>query len=152
MKLPFLCLLAALALLLSATTTRACQYCRMAADDPEMARLAAEMHARSGGFPLDTAINGFQPNAQSPVLTAPPPAASITTRAADLPTTALPVAATHRLPPPAVAKSPLPAPPAANPSAPPSTANRWANGGLLGLLGLAGIFGWRTRRNVGSAS
>lgn len=148
---PFiLCLLAALALQGGATVARACQYCRMAADDPEMARLAAEMHAKSGGFPLDSAINRFQTAAAPAALTVPPPSASVTTSAADLPTTALPAAVTHRLPPPAAAKMrPVTAvttrPVAASTS---SSAERWANGGLLGLLGVAGVFGWRTRRTA----
>ena len=153
MKPIILCLFAALALQGGANVARACQYCRLAASDPEMARLAAEMHAKSGGFPLDATINRFQSTAASPILTAPPAAASITTRAADLPTTSLPAATTHRLPPPAPAASHpatiAKATPAATTS---SSADRWANGGLLGLLGVAGVFGWRTRRTARAVS
>ena len=112
-----------------------------------MARLAAEMHAKSGGFPLDAAVNQFQPPAASAVLAAPPNAASVATNAADLSaTTRLPVAATLRRVPPPVAPAAKSSPPA--PAAPDTrAADRWANGGLLGLLGLAGFFGWRTRRS-----
>ena len=131
-------------------TARACQYCAMAANDPEMARLAAEMHAKSGGFPLAAAVDQFQPPAASAVLAAPPAAASVATNAADLSaTTRLPVAAARRVPPP-VAPAAKPAPPAAATDT--RAANRWANGGLLGLLGLAGFFGWRTRRSPGAVS
>ena len=145
---PFLlCLLAALILQGAPTAARACQYCRMAADDPEMARLAAEMHAKTGGFPLDSAVNKFQAITPSAVLTAPPPTASVTTSAADLPKATLPAATTHRLPPAA----PLPVS-TAKAATPASSADRWANGGLLGLLGLMGFFGWRTRKSGGSAS
>ena len=141
-----LCLLAALTLQASATAVRACQYCRMAADDPEMARLAAEMHAKTGGFPLDGAINKFQAAAPAATLTTPPSTASVTTQAADLPSTRLPTA--RRVPPPSV---PVVAPTVAKAPAK-DTTNRWANGGLLGLLGLAGFFGWRTRRAPDGAS
>ena len=142
MKTFILCLLTALAVQSSAPVARACQYCALAANDPEMAKLAAEMHAKTGGFPLDTAIGKFQPTAPSATLSVPPPTASVATRAADLATTRLPATTTHRLPPPVVA---VPAPAAAPVKG--NTANRWANGGLLGLLGLAGLFGWRTRRH-----
>ena len=143
---PFiLCLLAALVLRGGPTVAHACQYCRMAADDPEAAKMAAAMHAKDGGFPLDGAISKFQGIAPSATLTAPPPAASVTTRAADLPTAALSTATTHRLPPPAPAKALAVTRPAT------ASADRWANGGLLGLLGLAGVFGWRTRRTGRSA-
>ena len=144
---PFiLCLLAALAILDSSAVARACQYCALAANDPEMAKLAAEMHAKTGGFPLDGALSKFQPTVPSATLTAPPPTASVATQAADLGTTHLPAATTHRLPPPVVAAS-APAP------AKTDTSDRWANGGLLGLFGLAGLFGWRTRRRTaGDAS
>lgn len=145
---PFiLCLLAALALRGGITTVRACQYCRMAAEDPESAKMAAAMHAGDGSFPLNSSINQFQGVAPAATLTAPPPMASVTTSAADLPKTVLPAATTHRLPPPAAAKT-APAAPVATATA----ANRWANGGLLGLAGLAGVFGWRTRRTKRSAS
>ena len=142
---PFiLCLLAALAFQTSATVARACQYCALAANDPEMAKLAAEMHAKTGGFPLDGAIGKFQPTAPAATLTVPPSMASVATQAADLATTTrLPQAVTHRLPPPAVASAPVVQMPAKG-----NAANRWANGGLLGLLGLAGVFGWRTRRSA----
>ena len=147
MKPLLLCLLAALVLQAGATAARACQYCRLAATDPEMARLAAQMHAKEGGFPLDAALNKFQAAAPRAVLTAPPSAASVATTTADLPT-AVP---RHVLPPPAV-KKPMVA--ATAPASPRDAANRWANGGLLGLVGLAGVFGWRTRarRTGGSAS
>ncbi len=145
------CLLAALVFQASATAVRACQYCRLAATDPDMAKLAAQMHAKEGGFPLDAALNKFQAVAPAAVLTAPPPSTSIATTTADLPT-ALP---RHALPP-TVAKSltPAPAPTVSSPVTGKDTANRWANGGLLGLMGLAGVFGWRTRgrRTGGSVS
>ncbi len=144
---PFiLCLLAALALQSSAAVVRACQYCALAANDPEMAKLAAEMHAKTGGFPLDGALGKFQPTVPSATLTAPPPTASVATRSADLGTTHLPTATTHRLPPPVAASVPSAPVPAKD-----NAANRWANGGLLGLLGLAGVFGWRTRRSTAGA-
>ncbi len=143
---PFLlCLLVALAIQGSATVARACQYCALAANDPEMAKLAAEMHAKTGGFPLDGAIGKFQPPAASATLTAAPLAASVATQAADLATTRLPAATTHRLPPPVPS---APAPVAAQVPMKNNASNRWANGGLLGLLGLAGVFGWRTRRHA----
>ena len=148
MKPLILCLFAALALLGGANVARACQYCRMAASDPEMARLAAEMHAKSGGFPLDSTINRFQNTALSATLTVPPSTASVTTSAADLPTTALPAAVTHRLPPPAAAKMLPVTAKTVTPAAASSSADLWADGGLLGLLGAAGIFGWRTRRTT----
>ena len=150
---PFtLCLLAALVLQGGVTAVRACQYCRMAAEDPESAKMAAAMHAGDGSFPLNSSINQFQGVAPAATLTAPPPVASVTTSAADLPKTVLPAATTHRLPPPAAAKtaSAAPAAPAAASAA--TAANRWANGGLLGLAGLAGVFGWRTRRTKRSGS
>ena len=135
-------LLAALVLLGNATVSRACQYCQMAASDPEMAKLAAQMHAGSGGFPLDASLNKFQAAPRAAVLIAPPTAASVATTAADLP-----AAVPRRALPPAtaaVAKTTLP-PPAPSPASAKDAANRWANGGLLGLAGLAGVFGWRTR-------
>lgn len=137
-----LCLFAALGF---QGTTRACQYCALAANDPEMARLAAEMHAKSGGFPLDASLGKFQPAAPSAILTVPPPAANVATRAADLP-------------PVAVARRPLPPPPSravvsgSGEADKRRTVSRWANGGLLGLFGLAGFFGWRTRRTAASGS
>ena len=146
---PFLlCLLAALALQTSATVARACQYCALAANDPEMAKLAAEMHAKTGGFPLDGALSKFQPTAPSATLTAPPPTASVATRATDLAATRLPAATTHRLPPPVVTT----AAPAAPAPAKDNAADRWASGGLLGLFGLAGLFGWHTRRRIAGAA
>lgn len=141
-----LCLLAALVLQGSAAVGRACQYCRMAAEDPEMARLAAAMHAKSGGFPLDGAVSRFQAAAAPAALTTAPSAASVATSTADLPA-ALP---RRVLPPAAATTKPVVASSAAtsavsSPAPAKDTANRWANGGLLGLLGLAGVFGWRTR-------
>ena len=136
-----LCLLAVLSIQGAA---RACQYCALAANDPEMARLAAEMHAKSGGFPLDASLNKFQPGAQSAVLNAPPPAASVATRAADLAS----VVPRRALPPP-VAR-PAAAKPAPQPAQ--KSTDHWADGGLLGLLGLAGFFGWRTRRATVTAA
>ena len=137
-----LCLLAVLAV---QGTAHACQYCALAANDPEMAKLAAEMHAKSGGFPLDASINKFQPAMPSAVLTAPLPAANVATRAADLPS----VAATRRplLPPPAATVATR-----SGQADQRQAASRWANGGLLGLCGLAGFFGWRTRRGAGGAA
>ena len=138
MKTLFFCLLAAL-LVRTADVGRACEYCRMAAEDPEAARLALAAHASSGAFPLQGTINQFKADAPPAVLTAPPTAGAIATSAADLPARA------HRLPPPA-AKAPAPvaapivkAPPAAGSAT-------WANAGLLGVFGCLGFFGWRTRR------
>lgn len=139
MKTLFFCLLAAL-LVRTADIGRACEYCRLAAEDPEAARLALAAHASSGAFPLQTTINQFKGDAPSAVLTAPPPAAAIATSAADLPARA------HRLSPPA---PPAPAPlPVAAPTA--ARSATWANAGLLGVFGCLGFFGWRTRRTPGS--
>ena len=148
MKTLFFCLPAVL-LLLTANNSRACEYCRMAAEDPEAARLALAAHASSGAFPLQSTINQFKGDTPAAVLTAPPSAGAIATSAADLPARA------HRLLPP-VTKLPAPVPAApnvapvvaANPA--PAHSVTWANAGLLGMFGFLGFFGWRTRRATGS--
>lgn len=144
MKTLFFCLLAVL-LLRTADVGRACEYCRLAAEDPEAARLALAAHASSGAFPLQGTINQFKADAPPAVLTAPPSAGAIATSAADLPARA------HRLPPPAAAKAPAPVVPATIAKVPPATGSAtWANAGLLGVFGCLGFFGWRTRRAPGS--
>ena len=117
----------------------ACQYCRMAATDPEAARMAAQMH--SGGFPLDATINQFQGIAPAAVLTAPPAPDSVVTDAADLPT----AGRVHPSPPPSVAAVPVRAPAETGAKIPPAP-TRWADAGLLGLCAAGGLFCWRTRR------
>ncbi len=134
-RLLFVGLLTALLWQGAATRTDACQYCRMAATDPEAARMAAMMH--SGGFPLDATINQFQGVAPAAILTAPPASDRVVTSAADLPMPVRPV-----VPPPAPAK--MAAPVAA--AKPPPTPVRWADVGLLGLLASGSLFYWRTRR------
>ena len=141
MKTLFFCLLAVL-LVPTADIGRACEYCRLAAEDPEAARLALAAHASSGVFPLQSTISQFKGDAPPAVLTAPPAAASVATSAADLPARA------HRLPPPSAAMK-APAPVAAAPRPANHTAT-WANAGLLGVFGCLGFFGWRTRRTPGS--
>ena len=145
MKTLFFSLLALL-LLNTVDVGRACEYCRMAAEDPEAARLALAAHASSGVFPLQTTINQFKGDAPPAVLTAPPSAGAIATSAADLPARA------HRLPPP-VSRAPAPLPvPATVAARVPAAAGSatWANAGLLGIFGCLGFFGWRTRRTPGS--
>ena len=143
MKTLFFCLLIGL-LVQAADLGRACEYCRMAAEDPEAARLALAAHASSGAFPLQSTISQFKSDVPLAVLTAPPSASSVATSAADLPVNArrplLPVAAKA---PVAVQSQAAPAHPAARSSA-------WANAGLLGFFGCLGFFGWRTRRTSGS--
>ncbi len=126
-----------LLLLASFTRAEACQYCRMAATDPEAARMAAKLHA--GGFPLDATINQFQPANPSAVMTAPPDPGSVTTSAADLPV--LPRT-------PAPVSTPVPARTAGTAVATKATPKpvSWADAGLFGLLAAGGWFYWRTRR------
>ncbi len=148
MKTLFFCLLAML-LVQTADVGRACEYCRMAAEDPEAARLALAAHASSGAFPLQSTINQFKGDAPPAVLTAPPSTGAIATSAADLPARA------RRLPSLAVAKAPAPvvstavSTAAAQPVVAAHSAT-WANAGLLGVFGFLGFFGWRTRRAPGS--
>ena len=144
MKPLFFCLLAVL-LVPTADIGRACEYCRMAAEDPEAARLALAAHASSGAFPLQSTISQFKGDVPPAVLTAPPTANSVATSAADLPVGA------RRVLPPGV-KSPAPAPVVAAAPLPPAPARSatWANAGLIGLFGFLGFFGWRTRRTPGS--
>ena len=131
----------------SIETSLACQYCRMAATDPEAARMAAQIH--SGGFPLDAALNQFQGIAPAAVLTAPPAPDSVAPSAADLP----PVAARlHSVPVVAsvvlkTAKAPVPMTTAPVLPAP----VRWSDAGLVGLCAAGGLFYWRTRRPASSA-
>ena len=121
-------------------TGQACQYCRMAATDPEAARMAAQIH--SGGFPLDATINQFQGITPPAILAAPPAPDSVVTNAADLPVSPA------RLHPPAapvaVAATRVVAP-TITPETPVTSA-RWSNAGLLGLMAAGGLFCWRTRR------
>ncbi len=139
MKKLFFCLLAGL-LMQTADIGRACEYCRMAAEDPEAARLALAAHASSGAFPLQSTISQFKGDAPPAVLTAPPAASSVATSATDLPARLRrPLAAS---PTPKVSVVEVP-PTAARSSA-------WANAGLLGVFGCLGFFGWRTRRTSGS--
>ena len=147
MKLLFSCLCAALLLLAAGPAGRACQYCQMAAvGDPEAARLAAQIHGES--FPLEGIITRYAPAAPAANLSAPPTAASVATKASDLPTTVI-RRATPPLPPAAVPPvPPVPAPMLRATSLPDATAGstHWADAGLLGLVGIGGLFFWRTRR------
>ena len=143
MKPVFSCLTAALLLMATRPASRACQYCQMAAaGDPEAARLAAQIHGQ--GFPLEGIINQYAPVAPSANLTAPPTAASVATKASDLPTTVI-----RRATPPPLAAKPAPAPRVDKaPPLPAAAAGsaHWADAGLLGLLAAGGLFCWRTRR------
>ena len=120
MKTLFFCLLAGL-LLQTADIGRACEYCRMAAEDPEAARLALAAHASSGAFPLQSTINQFKGDAPPAVLTAPPAASSVATSAADLPATrpSSPPAAPAKAPVvPSSARRAATAPPPVRPAGP----------------------------------
>ena len=144
MKRAFSCLCAALLLMAAGPAVRACQYCQMAAaGDPEAARLAAQIHGE--GFPLEGIINQYAPTAPSANLSAPPAAASVATKASDLPTTVIRRATP---PPPPAAVKPVSAPVVQMPSLPAAAAGsaHWADAGLLGLLAVGGLFCWRTRR------
>ena len=144
MKLLFSCLCAALLLMAAGPAGRACQYCQMAAaGDPEAARLAAQIHGES--FPLEGIITRYAPAAPDANLSAPPAAASVATKASDLPTTVLRRATT---PPPPVVVPPVPAPMLRATALPDTTAGstHWADAGLLGLVAVGGLFFWRTRR------
>ena len=153
----------ALAATLTATgplTTRACQYCRMALEDPESGRMVTDN--RGGGFPLDGALNQYQAAPVSPDLKIAPAEASVVTSASALTvpapagTTALP--AVHRSMPPPAAKATAakvlapdrPATVTTATLAPVSTPNalltHWTDACLLGLAAAGGVFCWRTRR------
>lgn len=129
-----------LALSLGAMSAQACQYCRLAATDPEAARLAAQMH--SGGFPLDVTINQFQPAAPSATLAVPPAPATVATSAVDLPRVSHPVTMLRQAAAGPVKTSLIV--PAVRLG--PAAASGWADAGLLGLLVLGAWFCWRTRR------
>ena len=119
---------------------RACQYCRLAATDPEAARMAAQIH--SGGFPLDATINQFQGIAPTSTLSAPPAPDSVVTNAIDLP---VPTARLHTAPipvPPALVQ-PVTTVPVIKAASKPV---RWSDAGLLGLATMGGLFCWCTRR------
>lgn len=127
---------------------RACQYCRMAATDPEAAKMAAQLHA--GGFPLDGTLSQFQPVAPSATLVGPPASGSVAMSASDLPVNSRLTSAK----PMGTAVGNKPASPQlvtrvgadSSVAAPKPTARHWADVGLLGLLGAGGWFCWRTRR------
>ena len=145
----FLALLVALIVQGRVANSGACQYCRLAATDPEAARMAAQMH--SGGFPLDATINQFQGMAPAATLTAPPAPDSVVTSVADLPPTTLrprTVAEPATTAIPREAKESKEVAPAATPKAP----LRWADVSLLGLAGAGGWFYWRTRRDSAPVS
>lgn len=144
MKTLFSCLLVVL-LVRTADIGRACEYCRMAAEDPEAARLALAAHASSGAFPLQSTINQFKGDTPPAVLTAPPSANSVATSAADLPT-----ALARRVLPPTTKAPVLPAAGTVPPQPAAKHSAAWANAGLLGLFGFLGFFGWRTRHTPGS--
>ena len=142
MKPLFSCLCVALLLVATGPAGRACQYCQMAAaGDPEAARMAAQIHGQD--FPLERIINRYAPAAPSANLSRPPSAASVATKASDLPATVI----RRAVPPPAVVRgTPAPAP-VQTPSLPAAgDSSRWADAGLLGLLAAGGLFCWRTRR------
>lgn len=99
----------------------------------------------SGGFPLDGTISQFQSAVPAAILTAPPAPDSVVTNPADLPP--MP----GRLHEAAIPVAPVMVPvrAAAVPEVagrPPGTPLRWADVGLLGLVGMGGWFYWRTRR------
>ena len=144
MKTLFFCLLAGL-LLQTVDVGHACEYCRMAAEDPEAARLALAAHASSGAFPLQSTINQFKGDVPPAALTAPPTAGSVATSAVDLPATVR----RSLLP---VTKAPVVQPVVAAAQRPAARSSTWANAGLLGVFGFLGIFGWRTRRTAGPVS
>lgn len=151
---------------------RACRYCEQAAG-LEAPRFMRE--GRPGGsFPLDGSLNRYAsdpvsapaaaalPPAAEPK-TAPPDPAAVATNANALPLVQPPVApAATTAPVPvslpttfaptpksaaavAVAPAVTNAPSAATSSTKPAVAARWADFGLLGLLGVGGFFAWRTR-------
>lgn len=140
-------LLLPLLLLAALASADACQYCRLAATDPEAARMAAMMH--SGGFPLDATINRFQSANPSAVLMGPPTAGSVATSAADLPATPRTAGTAVETSAKSVAASPITsrtagtAVPTLKAAPKPVT---WADAGLLGMLVIGGLFYWRTRR------
>ena len=143
MKALFSCLCAVVLLMAAAPASRACQYCQMAAaGDPEAARLAAQIHGES--FPLEGIITRYAPAVPAANLSAPPTAASVATKASDLPTTVL----RRATPPPPAAVPPVPASMLRATSLPAATAGstHWADAGLLGLVAVGGLFFWRTRR------
>ena len=144
MKPLFSCLCAALLLMAAGPAVRACQYCQMAAaGDPEAARLAAQIHGES--FPLEGIITRYAPAAPAASLSAPPAAASVATKASDLPTTVLRRATP---PPPPAVVPPVPAPMLRAASLPTAAvgSGHWADAGLLGVAAVGGLFFWRTRR------
>lgn len=149
-------------------TVRACQYCRMALEDPESGRMITDN--RGGSFPLDGAINQYQAAPVSADLKTAPAADSIVTSAAALTASVPPGANTpvvvHRpvLPPPAPIAAAVAAPAkaaasvnvaAAKPAPPVSAMNvaiaHWMDACLLGLVAAGGVFCWRTRRPAGDA-
>ena len=150
-------LLVLLATAAGVPTARACRYCQQAADPVEVMRFQGQGR-NAGSFPPDDSLNSFANGAPATPATA---AAPVVTRAADLPPTppaatatvpiSRPTASTTRLPAAAVTTLP-PVPPSVAPtaaaavvSATPARSMRWADFGLLGLLGAGGFFAWRTR-------
>ena len=140
-------LLMALLLIGGAAGARACQYCRMAATNPEAARMAAQIH--SGGFPLDSTINQFQGIVPSATLTAPPTPGEVVTSAADLP---VPVARLQALAKEFTQTTKSSAAIDTTVKMPPTAPSRWSDAGLLGLAAVGGLFCWRTRRVAGHHS
>lgn len=153
--------LAATLTVASPLTTRACQYCRMALEDPESGRMVTDN--RGGSFPLDGALTQYQAAPVSPDLKTAPAETSVVTSASALTapatagTTALPVVHRSLVPPPAtsvaVAKAPVSTPPVAVATKSPAPApgintliSHWTDACLLGLAATGGIFCWRTRR------
>ncbi len=139
MKTSFLCLCAALVFLVSGQVAGACQYCEMMASDPEAARFNSQVGAQN--FPLEGVTSQYQAPAPSANLAVPPAAASVVTKASDLPTTIIrrPVA-----PLPAAAAKPVPAVAAVRVN--PAASSHWADAGLLSLAAAGGLFWLRTRR------
>lgn len=139
-----------LALLTAAAATvvpaaRACRYCQQAADPVEVMRFQGQGR-NAGSFPVDDSLNNLGNGAPAapPVAapaTAPDPATLVTSATAlsarppvmIFPVAPAPVAFISQ-PPTAVVSPPRPV-----------ASVRWADFGLLGLMGAGGWFAWRTR-------
>ena len=134
-----LTLLASVTVAAVVPSARACKYCQQAADPVEVMRFQGQGR-NAGSFPMDDSLNNLGNGAPTPVATP----AAIVTRAAELPRAAV-VAAVVPAP-----VAPSKAPPTAESPRPRPTSVRWADFGLLGLVGAGGLFAWRTRGSARS--
>ena len=139
-------LLALLAAAAVVPAARACRYCQQAADPVEVMRFQGQGR-NAGSFPVDDSLNNFGNGAPAAPVAAPttaPDPATLVTNAAALPARPpVVVPAAPVAPAPVVVVS---QPPIAVVSPPrPVTSVRWADFGLLGLMGAGGLFAWRTR-------